>query len=243
MEIYPAIDLINGECVRLFQGDYSKKTVFSSKPADQAAAWQNAGAPLIHLVDLDGAKSGAVTNADAIASICSRVSIPCELGGGIRSIADAERVFKLGIARVILGTVVCDHPELAKDFLDAFGADRIVVGIDARDGKVATRGWLNTSDRDAVELGKTLAAAGVKRFIVTDIATDGAMKGPNCAFMRKFCLAIPQAKVVASGGVTCPQNVTDLCNEKLDNLEGVIVGRALYDGNTTYQMLANATGN
>ena len=121
MKLFPAIDLLHGNCVRLFQGDYAKETVYESTPADQAAVWEQAGAPLIHLVDLDGAKSGAMTNSEAIRAICARVSIPCELGGGIRTVDDAKRAFDLGVSRVILGTAVCDDPKSAEDFINAFG--------------------------------------------------------------------------------------------------------------------------
>ncbi len=242
MKIFPAIDLIDGQCVRLFQGDYNKKTVYSSSPADQAAAWEAAGAPLIHLVDLDGAKGGSVTNANAIRGICERVKIPCELGGGIRKPEDAQRAFDLGISRVILGTVVCDHPEMAETFVKKFGTDRIVAGIDARGGKVATRGWLETSAVDAIELAKLLFGYGIRRFIFTDIATDGAMSGPNLPFMRTLCESLPEAWIIASGGVTSPDDAKNLVSLGKKNLEGAIVGKALYDGRTTYAALVQSAG-
>ena len=161
MKLFPAIDLLHGNCVRLFQGDYTKETVYESTPADQAAVWEQAGAPLIHLVDLDGAKSGAMTNSEAIRAICARVSIPCELGGGIRTVDDAKRAFDLGVSRVILGTAVCDDPKSAEDFINAFGPEKIVAGIDARDGKVATRGWVETSTVEAAALARSLFLFGI----------------------------------------------------------------------------------
>ena len=242
MKLCPAIDLLHGNCVRLFQGDYAKETVYESTPADQAAVWEAAGAPLIHLVDLDGAKTGALTNSDAIQSICARVSIPCELGGGIRTVDDAKRAFDLGISRVILGTAVCDDPKIAEDFVNAFGPEKIVAGIDARDGKVATRGWVETSTVEAASLAKTLFLFGIERFIFTDIATDGALKGPNLPFMRNLCEQLPDCRIIASGGVSSPGDVRGLVSLNCANLEGAIVGKALYDGRTTYAELLTAAG-
>ena len=240
MKLFPAIDLLHGNCVRLFQGDYAKETVYESTPADQAAVWEAAGAPLIHLVDLDGAKTGAMTKSDAIRSICARVSIPCELGGGIRTVDDAKRAFDLGISRVILGTAVCDDPKIAEDFVNAFGQEKIVAGIDARDGKVATRGWVETSTVEAASLAKTLF--GIERFIFTDIATDGALRGPNLPFMRNLCEQLPDCRIIASGGVSSPDDVRSLVSLNCANLEGAIVGKALYDGRTTYAELLTAAG-
>lgn len=242
MKLFPAIDLLHGNCVRLFQGDYAKKTVYESAPADQAAVWEKAGAPLIHLVDLDGAKTGALTNSDAIRSICERVSIPCELGGGIRTVDDAKRAFDLGVSRVILGTAVCDDPKIAEDFVNAFGQEKIVAGIDARDGKVATRGWIETSTVDAASLAKMLLLFGIARFIFTDIATDGALKGPNLPFMRNLCDQLPDCRIIASGGVSSPDDVRGLASLRCANLEGVIIGKALYDGRTSYAELLAAAG-
>ena len=242
MKLFPAIDLLHGNCVRLFQGDYAKETVYESTPADQAAVWEQAGAPLIHLVDLDGAKTGALTNSDAIRAICARVSIPCELGGGIRTVDDARRAFDLGVSRVILGTAVCDDPKSVEDFINAFGQEKIVAGIDSRDGKVATRGWVETSTVDAVSLARTLFLFGVGRFIFTDIATDGALKGPNLPFMRNLCGRLPDCRIIASGGVSSPADVKALASLGCPNLEGAIVGKALYDGRTTYAELLTAVG-
>lgn len=240
IQIFPAIDLLNGNCVRLVHGDYNQKTIYSNTPANQAKIWEQFNAPLIHLVDLDGAKTGAVTNSSAIQEICHGVHIPCELGGGIRSLADAERVFNLGVSRVILGTVICDNPKLAADFVKEFGAERIVGGIDSRNGKVATRGWLETSQTETVVLAKILEDQGICRFIFTDIATDGAMTGPNLDFLSNLCEALPNVKVIASGGITCKEDIRALAKLNYSNLEGAIVGKALYDGHTIYSDLALA---
>ncbi len=242
MLIFPAIDMRNGRCVRLFQGDYNRETVYDGTPAAQAAVWQESGAPLIHLVDLDGAKAGHPVNIDSIREICGKVKIPCEIGGGIRTEKDAEKMFELGISRVILGTAACENPDLVRSFLARFGAERLVVGIDARDGMVALRGWLETSRVKASELAKNMAALGVGRIIFTDIATDGAFTGPSLGPTSELCRIVPDCSIIASGGVSGAQDAAALAALKLPNLEGVIVGKALYDGRTTYKELAAAAG-
>ena len=242
MLIFPAIDMRNGHCVRLFRGDYNQETVYGDSPADQAAVWEKEGAPLIHLVDLDGAKAGAPVNVESIRKICETVSIPCELGGGIRSEKDAETVFALGISRVILGTAACENMDLVRSFLRNFGPEKVVVGIDARDGLVALRGWLETSAVKALDLAARMVELGVRRIIFTDIATDGAFAGPSIGPTLKLCQAVPQCRIIASGGVSSDTDAGKLAALKQDNLEGVIVGKALYDGRVTYQALVSAAG-
>ena len=242
MLIFPAIDMRNGHCVRLFRGDYNQETVYGDSPAAQAEVWEKAGAPLIHLVDLDGAKAGAPVNVESIRKICETVSIPCELGGGIRSEKDAETVFGLGISRVILGTAACENMDLVRSFLRNFGPEKVVVGIDARDGLVALRGWLETSAVKALDLAVRMVDLGVRRIIFTDIATDGAFTGPSIGPTLKLCQTVPQCRIIASGGVSSDADAGKLAALKQDNLEGVIVGKALYDGRVTYQALAAAAG-
>ncbi|MBE6372584.1 MAG: 1-(5-phosphoribosyl)-5-[(5-phosphoribosylamino)methylideneamino]imidazole-4-carboxamide isomerase [Lentisphaerae bacterium] len=242
MLIFPAIDMRNGHCVRLFRGDYNQETVYGDSPADQAAVWEKEGAPLIHLVDLDGAKAGAPVNVESIRKICETVSIPCELGGGIRSEKDAETVFALGISRVILGTAACENMDLVRSFLRNFGPEKVVVGIDARDGLVALRGWLETSAVKALDLAVRMVDLGVRRIIFTDIATDGAFTGPSIGPTLKLCQAVPQCRIIASGGVSSDADAGKLAALKQDNLEGVIVGKALYDGRVSYQALVAAAG-
>ena len=241
MKIIPAIDIRGGNCVRLFQGDYAKETVYGTDPAAQAKAWQDAGAEIIHLVDLDGAKAGHPVNLEAIEAICKAVTIPCELGGGIRTVEDAKQVLDLGISRVILGTVACDNPKLAETFISQFGTEKIVVGIDAKDGKVATRGWIETSSTDAFALARKLYLFGVSRIIYTDIATDGALCGPNLKSVANLCDLIPECNVIASGGVSSAKDIADLNALGKVNLEGAIVGKALYDGRVTFADLDTAT--
>jgi phosphoribosylformimino-5-aminoimidazole carboxamide ribotide isomerase len=238
MIILPAIDLRGGKCVRLRQGDYQRETIYADDPAAQARAWAEGGAGIIHLVDLDGAKAGSPANLAAVAAICAAVPVPCELGGGIRSAAHAEAAFAAGAARIILGTAACEDPALVGGMIAAFGPERVVVGIDAKDGRAATRGWLEDSGLDALELAAGFAARGVRRFIYTDIATDGMLSGPNLAAMAAFCDRVPSCRVIASGGIAGKNDVLDLIALRRPNLEGVIVGRALYDGRVTITELA-----
>lgn len=240
MLIIPAIDIRGGKCVRLFQGDYNQETVYNDSPADQAKKFQEDGAALIHLVDLDGAKAGKPVNLDVVRSICSAVTIPCELGGGIRTVEDAQAAFDAGIHRVILGTTACESPHLVRDFISTFGADRIVMGIDAKGGRVAVKGWLETSAFDVFELIAKLEEMGVTRFIYTDISTDGALSGPNLDSVAAVCSRVPRCGVVASGGISSAKDIVNLRELGKENLEGVIVGKALYAGRTTFQELDEA---
>lgn len=240
MLIIPAIDIRGGKCVRLFQGDYNRETVYGDSPAEQAVRWEKEGAHIIHLVDLDGAKAKQPVNLDAVREICSAVHIPCELGGGIRTLEDARKAFDAGVYRIILGTVACENPKLAKEFVSEFTAERVVVGIDARGGCVAVNGWLENSGVDAYELVLTLQEMGVTRFIYTDIATDGALSGPNCDAIAALCSRVPRCGVISSGGISSARDITALRELRKDNLEGVIVGKALYDGKTSYRELEGA---
>lgn len=237
MLIIPAIDIRGGKCVRLFQGDYSQETVYGDDPAEQAVRWEKAGAHIIHLVDLDGAKAGHPVNTEIIRSICQSVHIPCELGGGIRTLEDAEKLFEAGVYRVILGTAVCGNPSLAKEFINAFSAERVVAGVDARAGSVAVKGWVENSGVDVFDLIRQLQDSGVSRFIYTDIATDGALSGPNCDAVAAVCSRIPYSSVIASGGISSARDIRALKERNKKNLEGVIVGKALYDGKVTFAEL------
>ncbi len=240
MLIIPAIDIRGGKCVRLFQGDYSKETVYNNDPAEQAKRWEAAGAAIIHVVDLDGAKAGKPVNLEIVKKICSAVRIPCELGGGIRTLDDARAAFAAGVYRIILGTAACENPLLAKEFVNAFTQEKVVVGVDAKGGLVAMNGWVETSVVDAFELIKRLESCGVSRFIFTDIATDGALSGPNLDSIAAVCSRIPHSRVIASGGISAPHDITDLRNLGKKNLEGVIVGKVLYDGKTSFSELDEA---
>ena len=228
MEIIPAIDLLDGACVRLHQGDYAQVTRFSEDPVAQALSWQRQGATRLHLVDLDGAKRGEPINDAAVRAITAALDIPVQLGGGVRSLERAEELIACGLDRVILGTVAIEQPELVQELAQRHPG-RIVVGIDANDGRVATRGWIEQSDVLATDLAKQFSAAGIAAIITTDIATDGTLAGPNLEALRTMaqCSAVP---VIASGGIGCMGDLLSLLPLEPLGVTGVIVGRALYDG-------------
>ena len=228
MILYPAIDLKGGQCVRLLRGDMGKATVFNESPANQARAFEAAGFEWLHLVDLDGAIEGEAVNGDAVRAILAATSLPTQLGGGIRDMAGIERWLEAGISRVILGTVALTDPELVKSACRAFPG-KIAVGIDARGGMVAVKGWTDTSSMRAIELALKFEDAGVAAIVFTDIDRDGAMGGVNvdATVDLAFALSTP---VIASGGVSSLDDLTRLKAEEKSGIEGVIVGRALYDG-------------
>ncbi|MGD2062160.1 MAG: 1-(5-phosphoribosyl)-5-[(5-phosphoribosylamino)methylideneamino]imidazole-4-carboxamide isomerase [Nitrospirota bacterium] len=228
MLFIPAIDLKEGRCVRLLQGRMDQATVFSDEPAAQAVTWMEAGAPYLHLVDLDGAVEGAPRNLEAVREILAAVSIPVELGGGIRDLDRIETLLALGLDRVILGTAAAREPDLVRAACGAFPG-RIAVGIDAQDGRVAVRGWVEVTDIDAVELAKRLEDAGVSAFIYTDISRDGMMQGHNVAATEEFAAAIGVG-VIASGGIASIDDVRAILPLAKVGVVGMISGRALYDG-------------
>ncbi len=225
MIVIPAIDILDGKCVRLFQGDYARETVFSDSPADVALRWTEAGARWLHIVDLNAAKDGQFANPDSIEAILTAVDTPVELGGGIRTLEDAERVLTLGVQRIVLGTVALENPAIVAEAVRRWD-DAVAVGIDARNGMVATHGWVETSDTPAVELARRLSDVGVSRFIYTDISRDGALTEPNFVAVKQFVEQIP-AKVIASGGVATVDHLRRL---SATGVEAAIVGRAIYTG-------------
>ena len=226
MDVIPAIDLRNGNAVRLYQGDYARETVFGDDPAAVARTWEQQGVNRIHVVDLDGARAGAPVQAALAASIAQAVSIPVQFGGGVRELSHIESLLEAGIDRVILGTVAVEQPELVREACELFG-DRIVVGLDSREGRVAVRGWIEDTAVDTVELAARLVELGVSRFIHTDIARDGALEGPNVPAMQALINAVSPAAVIASGGVSGLDDIRALAAAQV---EAVIVGRALYTG-------------
>lgn len=225
MRLYPAIDIIGGQCVRLVQGDYSQKTTFAENPVEVALRWQEEGGEFLHIVDLDGAKSGGMNNFETISRIADTLSIPIEVGGGIRDMHAVEKMLQAGAARVILGTSALRDAEFVKNAVKAFG-EKIVVGIDAKDGKVAVSGWEEVSSKSALDFAKEMEQCGVQTLIYTDIATDGMLKGPNLTAMREMAAHVA-VDVVASGGVS---SVADLQALKETGVEGAIIGKALYTG-------------
>jgi phosphoribosylformimino-5-aminoimidazole carboxamide ribotide isomerase len=228
MQVIPAIDLLDGHCVRLHQGDYDQVTRFSDDPVAQALAWQRQGAERLHLVDLDGARTGKPVNDQVVKAITASLRIPVQLGGGVRSADRARELLACGLDRVILGTVALEQPELVDD-LARRHPGRIVVGIDARNGKVATRGWIEESTVDATALAQRFAASGIAAIISTDIATDGTLAGPNLEALRAMAEA-SSIPVIASGGIGTLEHLLSLLALAPLGVEGVIVGRALYDG-------------
>ncbi len=226
MDVIPAIDLRNGRAVRLFQGDYNRETVFDDDPVAVARTWEAQGARRIHLVDLDGAREGRTEQAPLVAAIAAAVNVPVQLGGGVRTMEDIDSLLDAGIDRIILGTAVVEQPELVRAACLRHG-ERIAVGLDARDGRVAVRGWTEDTAVDTVELAARLAGDGVMRFIHTDIARDGAMQGVNVAVMTALAEAVTPIPVTASGGVT---DIDDIRAVAAAPIEAVIVGRALYTG-------------
>lgn len=227
MILYPAIDLKDGNAVRLLRGDMDKATVFSDDPAAQAMEFVAAGCEWLHLVDLNGAFAGEPVNAAAVEAILSQTKTPAQLGGGIRDMATIEMWLSKGLARVILGTVAVENPALVREAARAFPG-QVAVGIDAKDGKVATKGWAEVTNVDATDLAKSFEDAGVAAIIYTDINRDGAMQGPNVEATAALANAVT-IPVIASGGVSSLSDLKDL-NECGAPLNGAISGRALYDG-------------
>lgn len=226
MILYPAIDLKDGQCVRLLRGDMQAATVFGDDPAAQAAAFEAAGCDWLHLVDLNGAFAGAPVNEAAVAAILACVTVPCQLGGGIRDLGTIERWLKRGIARVILGTAAVENPDLVRAAARAFPG-QVAVGIDARAGRVATKGWATETDLSASDLARRFEDAGVAALIYTDIDRDGAMGGPNVAATEALARAVT-IPVIASGGVSSLADLIALRDTGV--IAGAISGRALYDG-------------
>lgn len=223
----PAIDLKDGQCVRLKQGRKEDVTVYSNDPVAMAKRWESEGASLIHVVDLDGAFTGVQKNIEWVAKICAAVKCHVQLGGGLRSHEAVERALGSGVARVVLGTKALSEPFLDR-MLAEFG-ESIIVGIDARDGMVAIEGWTQKSTVDAFEFARKVSAMGANRIIFTDVQTDGMLGGPSLVSIGRVCVAT-RAFVIASGGVGCVEDLHALRGLNHSNLEGVIVGKALYEG-------------
>ncbi|MDQ0352192.1 phosphoribosylformimino-5-aminoimidazole carboxamide ribotide isomerase [Alkalibacillus filiformis] len=224
MRIFPAIDIRNQKCVRLIQGDYNEQTTYGD-PVEMAQEWANEGASFLHLVDLDAAKGDPSENLNVIKQIIDTVSIPVQVGGGVRSLERIEELIDIGVNRVILGTAAVKNPEFAKAAVDQFGEERIVVSVDARDGFVATDGWIETSDVEAGEFAKKLEAVGVKTIVYTDISKDGMLQGPNFEALTDLNEQ-SELQIIASGGVS---SLSDIQRLSEFNIYGAIVGKALYE--------------
>ena len=235
MIILPAIDLKDGKCVRLRQGRADDSKVYSDNPSEMARHWVDEGACYLHVVDLDGAFQGKPVHLSAIADILKSVDIPVEVGGGLRTDEDIKAVLDCGVDRAILGTRAVESPDSLSALLDEFG-EKLAVGIDARNGMVQGRGWVNASEMSAVALAEKMDALGVHTIIYTDIATDGMLMGPNIEDTAEICRKV-KCRVIASGGITRPGDIQALKNLEASNLVGAIVGKALYEGTVSLSEL------
>ncbi len=226
MIIFPAIDIKDNKCVRLTQGDFNKLTVYSQDPLNVAKAWEREGVDFLHLVNLDGARHGGfINNKESIENIVKNINIPVQLGGGIRDKEKVKYLLDLGVSRVILGTIAVENPKLLKDLLEIYGNEKIVVSIDAKNGKVATRGWEVISQVDSIELCKELESMGVKTIVYTDISKDGMLEGPNFQIYERL-IEETNLEIIVSGGVTSMEDIKRL---KRMNPYGSIIGKAFYD--------------
>lgn len=230
MLLYPAIDLMGGQVVRLRQGRASEKTVYSDDPVAVAREWESRGGDWLHVVDLDAAFSGQHGNLDKIRAMAAAVSIPVQMGGGMRDEESIARALEAGVSRVVIGTKAAEDPDFVRRAVEKFGGAKIAVGVDARDGRVAVKGWSETTAIDAATLARQLADFGIGALIYTDIATDGMLQGPNLEAITAMARSVP-CPVIASGGVSSAADLVAL--GKIGGLAGVIVGKALFDGRIT----------
>ena len=238
MEVIPAIDLIDGRCVRLYQGDYSRETVYSDDPVEVALRWERLGARRIHVVDLDGARAGSPQNLDVISRIADAVRVPVQMGGGVRTIDSIREVIDSGVDRVMLGTVAVRDPAIVTSACEQFGAETILVAIDSRDGNVAVSGWTDGSETSATDLLRLMMDAGVRTFLCTDISRDGTLAGPDYDLMRSL-VAIAGNGVIAAGGIASIDHLRDLA---YIGVGGAVIGRALYTGDIDLAEAVSATG-
>ncbi|HEL2575339.1 TPA: 1-(5-phosphoribosyl)-5-[(5-phosphoribosylamino)methylideneamino]imidazole-4-carboxamide isomerase [Streptococcus suis] len=239
MQIYPAIDIRNGKAVRLFKGDFNQETVVNPDVLDQAKTFAAAGIDFIHVVDLDGALEGRATNRDLIASLKSETGLRIQVGGGVRTLDQIADYLDAGIDRVIIGSMAVKNPDFVKQALKRFGSQAIVVGIDAKNGFVATEGWLETSQVDYMSLAKEMEKIGVRLFVYTDVDRDGTLTGPNFDHYRKLKATLTEADVIASGGI---HSMSDLVELAQIGVSGTIVGKAYYSGKVSLDDLQQFGG-
>ena len=226
MELIPAIDLIDGKCVRLYQGDYSQETVYADDPVEVALRWESLGASRIHIVDLDGARSGNLDNLKVVERIVSAVQVPVQMGGGVRSLDSARRIIEAGVQRVMLGTVAVRNPDIVRSASAEFGSEAVVVAVDSKDGKVAVSGWTSASEIQATDLVASMMEVGVQTFLCTDISRDGTLSGPNYTLMQDL-VEVAGEGVIAAGGIASMEHLHRLAK---NGVGAVVVGKALYTG-------------
>ncbi|MEY5010494.1 MAG: 1-(5-phosphoribosyl)-5-[(5-phosphoribosylamino)methylideneamino] imidazole-4-carboxamide isomerase [Verrucomicrobiota bacterium] len=236
MLLFPAIDLMSGQVVRLRQGRADQKTVYSDDPAAFAKRWEDEGGDFLHMVDLDAAFSGVHRNLDSVRAITRAITIPCQLGGGMRSEEAIANALEAGVARVVIGTRAAESMEFVEKMATKFGPERIAVGIDAKNGKVSVKGWTEVSSLEASDLARQAQEAGAGTVIYTDIATDGMLQGPNFAELERM-LSLLRCQLIASGGVSSAADVERLAG--MPGLYGCIIGKALYDGAVDLKQLAS----
>ncbi|MBP5975304.1 1-(5-phosphoribosyl)-5-[(5-phosphoribosylamino)methylideneamino]imidazole-4-carboxamide isomerase [Brasilonema sp. CT11] len=240
MDVIPAIDLLEGRCVRLYQGDYEQSQVFSDNPVEVAKQWVEQGTTRLHIVDLDGAKTGTLVNLSAIEAIAQAVSVSIQVGGGVRDRDRVEQLLNIGVQRVILGTIAVEQSQLVQQLCQEF-PQQIVIGIDARNGMVATRGWQETSEVLATQLAVQMQELGAAAIIYTDIHRDGTLSGPNIEALRSLAATI-SIPIIASGGVSSVTDLLSLLALESQGVTGVIVGRALYTGDVSLREALRAVG-
>jgi phosphoribosylformimino-5-aminoimidazole carboxamide ribotide isomerase len=236
MEIIPAIDLIGGKCVRLSQGDYSSKIEYHDDPLEMAKRFEGVGIRRLHLVDLDGAKAKKIVNAEVLERICAGTSLQVDFGGGIQSDVEIQKAFLLGAKQVTGGSIAVKNPELFQTWIEKYGAEKIILGADAKDRKIAVGGWEETTSVELIPFVRDYVASGIRYVICTDVAKDGLLQGPSTQLYIDMMREIPGVKLIASGGVSCMQDLEDL---QKSGVYGAIVGKAYYEGRVTLEQLAS----
>jgi phosphoribosylformimino-5-aminoimidazole carboxamide ribotide isomerase len=236
MEIIPAIDLIGGKCVRLSQGNYSSKIEYHDDPLEMAKRFEGVGIRRLHLVDLDGAKAKKIVNAEVLERICAGTSLQVDFGGGIQSDEEIQKAFLLGAKQVTGGSIAVKNPELFQTWIEKYGAEKIILGADAKDRKIAVGGWEETTSVELIPFVRDYVASGIRYVICTDVAKDGLLQGPSTQLYIDMMSEIPGVKLIASGGVSCMQDLEDL---QKSGVYGAIVGKAYYEGRVTLEQLAS----
>lgn len=235
MRIIPAIDIIDGKCVRLTQGDYAQKKIYNEDPLEVARTFEDAGLKHLHLVDLDGAKAGKVTNWNVIESVTSGTNLKVDFGGGIKTEMEVKRLFQTGVKQINLGSIAVKNPELVQGWIENYGTENIILSADVKDEKISIGGWLENSTISIIDLIRDYLKKGITYITCTDIDTDGMLQGPNIALYSKLLKAFPDIRLIASGGVSGMSDLHDLKKIKVD---GVIVGKAIYEGKVKLEELA-----